>query len=103
MDRPTELQLTLENNTSPGNRYVVGPGGGVIGRDHERADIVIGDALVSRVHARIDRTHEGWTISNLTDGNQVYVNGTEVRRSVIHDGDLLRLGGSDLRVKVVKR
>ena len=101
--KATELQLTLENNTSPGNRYVVGPAGAIIGRDHERAEIVIGDALVSRVHARIDRVMDGWEIVNLTDGNQVYVNGSEVRRSFIRDGDLLRLGGSDLRVKVLRR
>ncbi len=97
------LQLTLENNTSPGNRFVVGAAGAVIGRDHERAEVVIGDALVSRVHARIERVAGTWQIVNLTDANQVYVNGNEVRCAVIRDGDLLRLGGSDIRVKVLRR
>jgi len=101
--REIELVLTIENNTSPGNRYVVGSGGAVIGRDHSRAEVVIGDALVSRVHARVERVAEGFMIVNLTDANHVYVNGNEVQRALLKDGDLLRLGGSDLRVKIHRR
>jgi len=63
------------------------------------ADVVLADdALVSRVHARLERTGGRWTL--VDDGlsrNGTWVNGVRLTgRRVLHDRDSIRVGGTVL-------
>src|SRR5438034_1013114 len=61
-----------------GKRFVVPPGGAVIGRSRE-CDIVLGDSNVSRRHAEVRPTGgDSWTITDLDSTNGVKVNGRAV-------------------------
>jgi FHA domain-containing protein/uncharacterized protein DUF1707 len=63
-----------------------------IGRD-PRCDLAIGDMTVSRVHARLDRTLDGWLLTDLSSTNGTRLNGWLVRgRVAVRAGDIVRFG-----------
>lgn len=63
-----------------------------IGRDRE-CDLVLADMTVSRVHARLDRTQDGWLLTDLGSTNGTRVNGWRVRGEVpVRPGDLVSFG-----------
>ena len=85
-----------------GKRYAVGPGGATIGRSRE-CDIVLADSNVSRRHAELRPTGDGWTITDLGSTNGVRVNGRDVRPNdpqPLNAGDQLDVGTVDARFEV---
>ena len=62
-----------------------------IGRSRE-CDIVIDDPNVSRRHAEVRKTIEGWMVVDLGSTNGVKVNGSRVREEVLSPGDEITLG-----------
>lgn len=72
-----------------------GIGDGItIGRDADcRFEIDEADDVVSRQHARIEKTPNGFIVIDRKSANGVFVNGVRVRESMpLHHGDILRLG-----------
>jgi hypothetical protein len=63
-----------------------------IGRDAS-CDLAIADATVSRRHAQLERTTDGWLITDLESTNGTRVNGWRVRGKVpVRAGDLVSFG-----------
>ncbi len=62
------------------------------GRDEDCA-IVIANPIVSRHHARFERTSAGWHVVDLGSSSGTFVAGTRVERAVVHDGMELWLAG----------
>src|SRR5919205_34812 len=58
-------------------RLVVAPGGALLGRSRE-CDIVLADSNVSRRHAEIRPSGQGWLIQDLGSTNGVRVNGRAI-------------------------
>lgn len=66
-----------------------------IGRDRN-CDLVIEDMTVSRVHARLERTGDGWLLADLGSTNGTRVNGWLVRDRVkVRAGDVVRFGETE--------
>jgi Protein of unknown function (DUF3662)/FHA domain len=85
-----------------GKRYAVGPGGATIGRSRE-CDIVLADSNVSRRHAELRPTGDGWTITDLGSTNGGKINGRDLRPNdphPLHAGDQLDVGTVDARFEV---
>jgi Protein of unknown function (DUF3662)/Inner membrane component of T3SS, cytoplasmic domain len=82
--------------TVAGRRLLVPPDGGVIGRSRD-CEIVLEDAGISRRHAELRPSGEGWSVSDLGSTNGLRVNGREVRvaRS-LNPGDRLQLGSTEI-------
>ena len=59
-------------------------------------DVTLDDPSVSRRHARIARSGESWSITDLDSTNGLKVNGTKVGESDLVDGDRLQLGSVQL-------
>ncbi len=55
-------------------------------------DVTLEDPSVSRRHARVDRSPDGWVIEDLGSTNGVKVNGRSVDRAPLEDGDEIELG-----------
>lgn len=56
-------------------------------------DLTIADLSVSRVHAKLERTAEGWLLTDLSSTNGTRVNGWRVRGQVrVRAGDLVSFG-----------
>ena len=63
-----------------------------IGRD-ARCDLAIEDMTVSRIHARLEQTPDGWLLKDLSSTNGTRVNGWKVRGQVgVRAGDVVRFG-----------
>jgi hypothetical protein len=62
-----------------------------IGRSRE-SELVVDDPNVSRSHAEIRKTIEGWMIVDLGSTNGVKVNGKRVQEEVLRPGDKITLG-----------
>lgn len=66
-----------------------------IGRDPGN-DVVIADALVSRRHAEIIFSGQGYVLRDCNSSNGSLVNGDRVSERSLHDGDVVWLGASRL-------
>jgi pSer/pThr/pTyr-binding forkhead associated (FHA) protein len=67
-----------------------------IGREPTN-DVVIADISVSRQHARMRRGPEGWLISDAGGGNGTRVNGLAIDEVLLHDGDMVEFGSTELQ------
>src|SRR5438034_9352668 len=63
----------------------------LIGRKSD-ADIILANASVSRHHAKLVRSQEGYSIIDLSNTNGTYVNGQRIRQQRLHHGDRICLG-----------
>ncbi|HEY3880443.1 MAG TPA: DUF1707 and FHA domain-containing protein [Trebonia sp.] len=71
-----------------------------IGRDAS-CDLAIADMTVSRRHAQLERTADGWLLCDLESTNGTRVNGWRVRGKVpVRPGDLVSFG--DLEVRLLR-
>jgi hypothetical protein len=83
-----------------GRRMVVGRTGATIGRSRD-CDIVLADGNVSRRHAEVLPTEDGWSVSDLGSTNGVVVNGRRIAgATALRAGDRIELGTSELRFEL---
>lgn len=59
-------------------------------------DVCIDDETLSRVHARVQRVGDDWTIEDSGSRNGSFVNGVRVAKKTLRSGDRIRLGASAL-------
>lgn len=83
-----------------GRRVALGTRGAVVGRSRQ-CDVVLGDGNVSRRHAEIRPSGDGWTVADLGSTNGVLINGRPVRTArALEAGDTIELGTSTLRFEL---
>ena len=75
---------------------VLESGSVTLGRD-EGNQVVLDDAAVSRVHARVDCTDGGVSITDLGSRNGTLVNGERVETALLKPGDVVAVGGTSWR------
>jgi DNA-binding NtrC family response regulator len=80
-----------------GRSASVGKGGLVIGSADD-CGLTLTDPTVSRRHAEIARTAEGYLLQDLGSTNGVLVDGTRVERAWLRDGTVLGMGKTILRI-----
>jgi hypothetical protein len=64
----------------------------VVGRD-PGCELVIEDPRVSKRHAQLRWSGDGWTLEDLGSKNGTAVNATPVEGAALHDGDAISFGG----------
>ena len=80
----------------PPERYPLKAGSNTIGRSREN-DIVLHDASLSRVHARVDVEDGGSSVLDLGSRNGTFVGGLRVLQCRLKHGDAVQLGELSLR------
>ena len=105
--RPKELSgerrprvSVLLQNTGDGSAFPLQGAEIRVGRGSSN-DIVLGDETVSRLHALLRSSGNGYAIENISDVNGTIVNGAPVDTAVLANGDLITLGKSTLRFVLV--
>ncbi len=63
-------------------------------------DIVVDDPRASAQHAQFVLENGSWFVSNVFSTNSVFVNGQKAQRSLINNGDRIRIGDSEWVFKV---
>jgi hypothetical protein len=71
----------------------------VIGRSRQ-CDIVIADPNVSRRHCEVRREGEDLVIIDLASTNGVLINGRQIQRAALAEGDRLQIGGTPARFEL---
>jgi hypothetical protein len=80
-----------------GRKYPLeGQGPWIVGRS-EKNDIVISDPNVSRRHARLSRSGDGFVVEDLDSTNGTMLEGAPIKRERIDDGDELTFGQTAAR------
>ncbi len=83
-----------------GRRLLVPPEGATIGRSRD-CEIMLQDSGVSRRHAAIRPTADGWTIEDLGSTNGVVLDGREIRGAhLLQAGDRIELGSTAIVFEV---
>lgn len=75
----------------------IGPRPLVVGRSRE-ADLVVSDETVSRRHAQIVRTTDGFMLADLGSTNGTWLDGRRVGQVEVAAGDVVVLGNVPLRL-----
>ncbi|MFP4249658.1 MAG: FhaA domain-containing protein [Armatimonadota bacterium] len=102
------VEHTLDD-AAPGARLqiVAGvPGGGsfdvaeraVIGRD-PGCEITLDEPAVSRRHAQIEWTYEGYVLRDLGSSNGTFVNSVEIAEALLSEDDLIEVGLVQMRFR----
>lgn len=79
-----------------GRRYALPPGEARIGRVSGN-EITVDDRSISRTHARVFPTPEGFVIEDLASTNGLLINEVATTRKLLCDGDIVRLGRTVLK------
>ncbi|MFV0306641.1 MAG: FHA domain-containing protein [Desertimonas sp.] len=83
--------LIVRSGAQAGERFTLGPGVTQLGR-HPDSDVMLDDITVSRRHVEIERTREGYVVTDVGSLNGTYVNQERVDRAVLVHGDELQIG-----------
>jgi pSer/pThr/pTyr-binding forkhead associated (FHA) protein len=88
-------RLVIRKGTAAGRDHALG-GACVVGRDASSADFVLDDHLVSRQHFRVFPEGGAWVLEDLQSTNGTLVNRQRATRHPLVDGDLIRVGATEL-------
>ena len=91
--------LVLTSRDGPERSFPLTKDSSTLGR-HRNNDIVISDPKVSAFHCRIDRTAKGFVLVDLESRNGSFVNGRKVRKMLLKNDDVVRVGAARLRYQV---
>jgi hypothetical protein len=84
--------LIIESGQLAGQRWLIDSDVVVIGREIGSSDLLLPERQVSRRHAKIERTTEGFILNDLQSKNGTFLNGKEVREpKVLQDGDEIQI------------
>lgn len=88
--------VVVVNGAQLGLEARIGENPLMIGRADD-CGLVLSDTSVSRHHCRIYRDGSGYSVEDLGSTNGCFVNGEQVRRLGMRDGDRLRVGQCELK------
>ena len=83
--------LIVRSGSQAGDRFALTADETRLGR-HPDSEIMLDDITVSRRHAAIERTAEGYVVVDAGSLNGTYVNKERIDRAVLHHGDELHVG-----------
>ena len=98
--KKTVAQLTVTSGDANGTVIALTESEYMLGRGRDN-QIQLADLGVSSRHARIYSGSEGYVIEDLKSRNGTWVNSARVEVAPLSDGDLLRLGTTDLTYQVL--
>ena len=91
-ERPRAKRMFIAMDSDDGRHYPVSKADATIGRSRN-SDIRIQSVFVSRTHARLHCDDSQTIIEDAGSKNGILVNDEPVGRRVLHDGDIVSLGG----------
>jgi pSer/pThr/pTyr-binding forkhead associated (FHA) protein len=89
---PTDTAvLIVRSGPQAGDRFALGDGTIRLGR-HPDSEIMLDDITVSRRHASITRTADGYVVTDAGSLNGTYLNQERIDEALLHHGDELQVG-----------
>ena len=84
--------LELVGGEQMGRRVVLNKPLLTIGR--MKADMMLGDVKISRQHASIELTDQGYRFTDMGSTNGSFINGQQVKTQILKPGVIIRVGGT---------
>jgi pSer/pThr/pTyr-binding forkhead associated (FHA) protein len=94
--------LVLLTGPSSGSEFVLKEPRITLGRG-PGVDLAFADTQMSRQHAALDLTEDGYCVRDLGSTNGTLVNGEKVESKTLSHGDRMRIGGSTFQYVVSER
>jgi len=98
--KPTIAQLTITSGDDTGLMFPLTEAEYLIGRQRDN-QIPLADLGVSGHHVRIYRGPEGYAIEDLKSRNGTWLNGARTFHALLHNGDMIRIGATELRYEIL--
>lgn len=98
--KKTVAQILIRSGEDAGTVIPLVQSEYVIGRQRSN-QIQLNDLGVSSRHARIFRGPEGYVVEDLKSRNGTWLNGMRTFHSLLHDGDEIRVGATDLHYEIL--
>lgn len=98
-EQPRATITCLLVDHQSGRTYTGSAPSTVIGRERTPGGIVLRDPNVSRQHAELTYDGRSWRIADLNSTNGTLVNDVDIETAVLHDGDLITLGLTNLEFR----
>ncbi|NPV52894.1 MAG: DUF3662 and FHA domain-containing protein [Firmicutes bacterium] len=98
--KPHAARLVVERGDRLGEEFGLTEGVTIIGR-RKSSDVVLEDPSTSRDHAEVRYERDGFVLVDCGSTNGTFVNGKRIERHVLQDGDLIRVGKTLFRFRVV--
>ncbi len=84
--------LVIQNGQMAGQRWIIDGDVVVIGREPGDMHVLVPERQVSRKHAEIKRSDDGFWLNDLSSKNGTFLNGKEVRQpTLLRDGDEIQI------------
>lgn len=93
------LKLTVIAGPQKRSKWRITASTAQLGRAPE-CDIPLEDTQASWEHAEIEISEEAILLRDLGSTNHTYLNGARVTEAEIHDGDVVRIGSTELRASI---
>jgi len=88
---PGKIGLVIIKGPNVGDKFLINKATITIGRTPE-SDIFLDDITVSRKHAEIVKTRDGFVLKDSGSLNGSYLNGKIVERAVLNNMDMIQIG-----------
>ena len=72
-----------------------------VGRNPECELAITDDPKVSRKHATVSWAGTGYEIVGVSDANRIWVNGREIKRAILNNNDVIKLGESEIQFNMM--
>lgn len=95
---PTLGWLVIKSGHGAGKEYKITKESTTIGRETS-GDVVVSDDEASRQHARLRFENGKFILFDLGSANGTQVNGEEIQKTLLEDGDIVRIGETELTFK----
>ncbi len=99
--RPVLAWLVIMNGKRVGTDFRIDRESVSIGRDAS-CDVALDDELASRQHAKLQRRDNSFVLIDVGSANGTQVNRHDVERTELQDGDVIRIGETQLLFKVAR-
>jgi hypothetical protein len=93
--------LVCRSGSQAGKSFALEPGVQTIGRDPQKADILLEDLTVTGEHARIRYEGGRFYLYDLASTNHTYVNNRQIQKQMLRDGDVVGFGNAKFVFKSV--
>jgi pSer/pThr/pTyr-binding forkhead associated (FHA) protein len=95
-----DYDLEIFGEFAPYDRFSIGEGECVIGREENSVDIFLHDSEVSSKHAKIIKTKVSLRIVDLNSANGTLLNGSRINESDLQSGDEFIIGSTTFTVHI---
>ncbi len=92
-----ESKWTVINGAMKGTVRLIGLPQFTIGRSPDCEFIIVNDPKCSRQHAKVVYGVGGYEIHGQSEKNAVFVNDREIQRAPLQDGDVVRIGDTEIQ------